>query len=384
MAGPRTACARWRSPRKEPTPTGGRANRPASRRTAGGDPPNEPDHQNPCCPSRTAVGRCAVCQRMLPRPWAKSGQVALDQFSSSVSTSDSASDSTAGNAGRQLDNRGNGQGRRGPICPAGQTRSRPATQAEYCKRNRVHSRWHCPPRTADAQPTADLKTPSGDLDRAGQLQPRCRWRTGRRAAGQRLPGAGPMASRTLPQVDNEGARLPSGRVNDYRNLICLTQEREREPKQRGTEPMREPTGLLVPCFPATQPGRSAPPAWPRWAALATVSIAVAGCGGAPAPGRRPALPRHSARPPGVRAGIAPGAAAVEPRAVLRGRRGSRQGNHHAAPNGAGQRQPRRCHVSPTPPEGVGEAGYDRPRPTSSPDVPADRGRPWDRPPAGGW
>ena len=149
-------------------------------------------------------------------PWAKSGQVASTS-SSSVSTSDSASDSTAGNAAANS-TPGNGQAARPDLPPANALS--PSDQAEYCKRTGPLE-VALPSEDGRRQPTADLKRQAEIWTELANYSPGAlRTDVALLANDYQALGDG---SRTLPQVDNE-VQVAFSRVNDYRNLICLTQE----------------------------------------------------------------------------------------------------------------------------------------------------------------
>ncbi|HEY0576060.1 MAG TPA: hypothetical protein VGD73_18315 [Pseudonocardia sp.] len=164
-------------------------------------------------PIATAVA-VALSLSACASPWAKGGH-AGSTSSSSVSTSDSAAENAAANS-----TSGNGQAASpGSALPPANALS-PNDQAEYCKRTSPLE-VALPSEDGRRQPSADLKRQAEIWTELANYSPGAlRTDVALLANDYQALADG---SRTLPQVDNE-VQVAFGRVNDYRNLICLTQE----------------------------------------------------------------------------------------------------------------------------------------------------------------
>jgi len=166
-------------------------------------------------PVATAVA-LALSVSACASPWAKGGHPASTS-SSSVSSSDAAN--AAANAAANSAP-GNGQAARpGATLPPANALSA-NDQAAYCKRTGPLE-VALPSEDGQRQAPADLKREAQIWTELTTYTPGALRTDVALLANdyQALADGG----RTLPQVDNE-VRVAFGRVNDYRNLICLTQE----------------------------------------------------------------------------------------------------------------------------------------------------------------
>jgi len=169
-------------------------------------------------PVATAVA-LALSISACASPWAKGGHPASTS-SSSVSSSDAAADNAAANSApgnRQAAQPGAAQP--GAALPPANALSA-NDQAEYCKRTGPLE-VALPSEDGQRQAPADLKREAEIWTELTNYTPGAlRTDVALLANDYQALADG---SRTLPQVDNE-VRVAFGRVNNYRNLICLTQE----------------------------------------------------------------------------------------------------------------------------------------------------------------
>jgi len=162
-------------------------------------------------PIATAVA-LALSVSACASPWAKGGQVASTS-SSSVSASDSAAENAAANS-----TSGNGQAARPDLPPVNALS--PSDQAEYCKRTGPLE-VALPSEDGRRQPPADLKRQAEIWTELTNYSPGAlRTDVALLANDYQALSDG---SRTLPSVEDE-VEVAFGRVTEYRNLICLTQE----------------------------------------------------------------------------------------------------------------------------------------------------------------